>query len=185
VTREAVRSLAAKGVIEIRSGSGLHVAAVEAGAVRESMRLFLLGFGAIEYPKILEVRLALELTIARLAAQRATDADVEAFEAACERMAGAAEDVEAAAVADVEFHRAIARATHNELFPLLLDSIGDVMLEIRRAALVDRVSVDEVLTAHREIARRIAAHDDDGAEAAMRSHLEHGARLWERIAASG
>jgi GntR family transcriptional repressor for pyruvate dehydrogenase complex len=182
VIREAVRSLAAKGVIEIRPGSGLRVAAVEADAVHESMRWFLRGHSAIDYPRVSEVRLALELTTARLAAQRATGADIQALELACEQMAGAVADFEAASTADVEFHRAIARATHNELFLLLLDSIGDIMLEIRRATLKDRARVDEVLAAHREIARRIAAHDEDGAEAAMRLHLQHGAWIWERIA---
>src|ERR671925_600852 len=41
VVREAVRALVAKGVIEVRSGSGLRVAAVNASTVQESMSLFL------------------------------------------------------------------------------------------------------------------------------------------------
>ena len=45
VVREAVRALAAKGVIEVRTGSGLRVAAVNAAAVSESMSLFLHGVG--------------------------------------------------------------------------------------------------------------------------------------------
>ena len=47
VVREAVRALVAKGVIEVRSGSGLRVAAVDAAAVSESMSLFMHG-GRIE-----------------------------------------------------------------------------------------------------------------------------------------
>ena len=43
VVREAVRALVAKGVIEVRSGSGLRVAAVDAAAVSESMSLYLRG----------------------------------------------------------------------------------------------------------------------------------------------
>ena len=43
VVREAVRALVAKGVIEVRSGSGLRVAAVDSAAVSESMSLFLRG----------------------------------------------------------------------------------------------------------------------------------------------
>src|ERR1051325_7140710 len=45
VIREAISSLAARGVIEVRSGSGVHVAAVNAAQVSEQMSLFLRGRG--------------------------------------------------------------------------------------------------------------------------------------------
>ena len=41
-------------------------------------------------------------------------------------------DVEAAARDDLEFHRVIARATQNELYLLLMDSIGSALIDIRR-----------------------------------------------------
>ena len=44
-------------------------------------------------------------------------------------------DIERAAEFDLEFHREIARATHNELFLILMDAIGEALLEIRRANL--------------------------------------------------
>src|SRR5215213_8947126 len=72
VVREAVRALVAKGVIEVRSGSGLRVAAVDADSVRESMSLFLRG-GAIDFDKVNEVRSLLEVHIAGLAAERRTE----------------------------------------------------------------------------------------------------------------
>src|SRR4026209_613230 len=55
VVREAVRALAAKGVIDVRTGSGLRVAAVDAAAVSESIGLYLRG-GSLEYAKVHEVR---------------------------------------------------------------------------------------------------------------------------------
>src|SRR5947208_15331599 len=55
VIREAVRALAAKGVIEVRTGSGLRVAAVNAAAVSEAISLYLRG-GAPEHPKVPGVR---------------------------------------------------------------------------------------------------------------------------------
>src|ERR671935_2210582 len=71
VIREAVRALAAKGVIEVRTGSGLRVAAVDASSVSESMSLFMRG-GGIEFEKVHEVRTVLEVHIAGLAAERAS-----------------------------------------------------------------------------------------------------------------
>src|SRR5256885_15630501 len=75
VVREAVRALVAKGVIEVRSGSGLRVAAVDATAVTESMSLFLRG-RTLDFEKVHEVRALLEVHIAGLAADRATTADL-------------------------------------------------------------------------------------------------------------
>src|SRR5262245_28566351 len=75
VVREAVRALVAKGVIEVRSGSGLRVAAVDAAAVSESMSLFLRG-GSLDFEKVHEVRTLLEVHIAGIAAERATTEDV-------------------------------------------------------------------------------------------------------------
>ena len=69
VVREAVRALVAKGIIEVRSGSGLRVAAVDAAAVSESMSLYLRG-GAFDFEKVHEVRALLEMHIAGLAAER-------------------------------------------------------------------------------------------------------------------
>src|SRR5439155_10446564 len=131
VIREAVRALAAKGVIEVRTGSGLRVAAVDSATVSESMSLFLRGSSTLDYPKVHEVRAVLEVEVAGLAAERATEDDIAKLRAICERMEAAA-DVEEAALQDVEFHRVIAAATHNDLYLLLLDSIGDALVQIRR-----------------------------------------------------
>ena len=51
VIREAVRELVAKGVIEVRSGSGLRVAPVDASTVREAMLLFLRG-ASVDFEKV-------------------------------------------------------------------------------------------------------------------------------------
>lgn len=45
------------------------------------------------------------------------------------------DDIDRAALADVEFHRQIAACTKNELYVVLLDSIGPALLNIRREAL--------------------------------------------------
>jgi GntR family transcriptional repressor for pyruvate dehydrogenase complex len=180
VIREAVRALAAKGVIDVRPGSGLRVAAVDQSTVSESMSLFLRGSSTLDYPKVHEVRAMLEVEVAGLAAVRATDEDIAGMREICERME-AERDVDAASLHDVEFHRAIARGTHNELHLLLLDAIGDALIEIRRENLA-RGAGPDTIASHREILDRIAAHDADGARAAMRRHLENVEAHWRRRA---
>ena len=177
VVREAVRALVAKGVIEVRSGSGLRVAAVDAAAVSESMSLFMRG-GGIEFEKVHEVRKVLEVHIAGLAADRAGDEDLRQLREVHERMKREAGDVAAAARDDLEFHRVIARATHNDLFLLLMDSIGTSLIDIRRENLGSGAA-PETLAQHERILERIAAHDADGARAAMSAHLDGVAAVWK------
>jgi GntR family transcriptional repressor for pyruvate dehydrogenase complex len=176
VVREAVRALVTKGVIDVRSGSGLRVAAVDANAVSESMSLFLRG-GALDFEKVHEVRTVLEVHLAGLAAERATDGDVAQLREIHERMRRETSDVEAAARDDLEFHRAIARATHNELFLLLMDSIGSSLIDIRRENLGSG-SAPMTLSQHEEILELIGAHDPEGARRAMQAHLDGVASFW-------
>jgi GntR family transcriptional repressor for pyruvate dehydrogenase complex len=178
VIREAVRALAAKGVIDVRTGSGLRVAAVDGSAVSESMSLYLRG-GALEYPKVHEVRKSLEVEIAGLAAERAMPDDVAVMRDICERMEELVEtDVEEASRLDLEFHRAIAAATSNDLYLLLLDSIGEALLEVRRDNLRQPPAVADALASHRAILDRIDAHDREGARQAMSEHLDNVEAHW-------
>jgi GntR family transcriptional repressor for pyruvate dehydrogenase complex len=178
VVREAVRALVAKGLIEVRSGSGLRVAAVDAATVSESMGLFLRG-GTLDFAKVHEVRRMLEVHIAGAAAERRTDDDVAAMSEVCGQMEAALDDVEAASLHDLEFHRAIARATHNELYLVLLDSIGRALIDIRRENL-SAGSGDETVRLHRAILDRIAAGDVSGARSAMSQHLDSVEQFWKK-----
>jgi GntR family transcriptional repressor for pyruvate dehydrogenase complex len=179
VVREAVRALVAKGVIEVRSGSGLRVAAVDASTVRESMSLFLHG-ATLDYEKVHEVRKMLEVHIAGLAAERATEDDLTKLRNACESMEAVIDDVEEASVRDLEFHRVIARATHNELYLVLMDSTGEALIEVRRENLAAG-SANETLHLHRRILDRIVAHDVEGAREAMTQHLDNVEEIWRRL----
>ncbi|MFN0156050.1 MAG: FadR/GntR family transcriptional regulator [Gaiella sp.] len=176
VIREAVRALVAKGMIEVRSGSGLRVAAVDAAAVSESMSLYLRG-GALDFEKVHEVRALLEVHIAGMAAERATDENLAQLRAVHERMKEEVADVEAAARDDLEFHRAIALATQNDLYLLLLDSIGSALIDIRRENLGTGAS-PMTLGQHEAVLERIVARDAAGARAAMSAHLEGVATWW-------
>jgi GntR family transcriptional repressor for pyruvate dehydrogenase complex len=176
VVREAVRALVTKGVIDVRSGSGLRVAAVDANAVSESMSLFLRG-GTLDFEKVHEVRTVLEVHIAGLAAERATAEDVAQLREIHERMQRETDDVDAAARDDLEFHRAIARSTHNELFLLLMDSIGSSLIDIRRENLGSG-SAPMTLSQHEAILEGIGVHDTERARTAMRAHLDGVATFW-------
>lgn len=181
VIREAVRSLVAKGLLEVRAGSGVRVATVDASAVRETMGMYLRLHGEVSYGNLHEVRSVLEIEVAARAAESAEEADIALLRASCHEMQAALADVEQVSLLDVEFHRLVAQATHNRLYVVLLDSIGDLLLDVRRATMGLPGRPARGLESHRKILDRIAAHDPKGAGKAMKAHLEESEAAWRGL----
>ena len=171
VIREAIRYLAAKGVLVTQSGSGVRVADIGHEGVSESLSNFLLQRGPLDARKINEVRICLELKTVEFAATRATDEQLVGIREASERMRGLEGQAEEASIADVFFHRTIAEATGNELFLVLVDSLSDVLLHVRRATLGDKERGATALKQHGRIAAALEERDVEGAVEAMRFHL--------------
>lgn len=171
VIREAIRHLAAKGVLQVQSGSGVQVADIGHEGISESLDLYLRQRGPLDPDRIHEVRESLEVRTAELAATRATDEQLRRIGEVCESMATHADDPDGASAADVAFHRAIAEAADNALFLVLIDSLGEVLMEIRRATLGERRRRDLALVAHRKVAEALASRDATRAGDAMREHL--------------
>lgn len=182
VIREAIRSLVAHGLVESRSGSGVRVATAGPDAVNRSMSLFLRGNSGIDYAKVHEVRSALEIEMAGSAAQHATEDDLGQLRDLLQRMPGAHDEPEQAAQLDIDFHRAIAAATHNGLFVVMLGSIDDVLLEVRRSAFEVPGMLDYATKAHGEILQCLERRDGDGARREMLAHLQHSEEAWSDAA---
>lgn len=182
VIREATRSLAAKAVIDVRPGAGLTVAAIEPSDVAATMNLYVRGT-EIPYEKIHEVRSMIEIHVTGLAAQRATDDDIELLRDVHVQFGKklAARDLEGASEADVDFHRTLAKLTHNELYLVMLDSIGDLLLEIRRETMNIRGRPAKGVRAHEEIFEHVAARDVEEAQQAMKEHLDESFQAWVRL----
>jgi GntR family transcriptional repressor for pyruvate dehydrogenase complex len=171
VIREAVRTLNARGLLDVRMGSGVRVATVDPKVVDDALQLFLWS-SPIGYDKVHEVREVLEVQAARLAATRATPADLENMRESLRLMEETMADVERAARHDLEFHRHIARSTGNELILILHDSIGSALIDVRVKTLRKSPEIARAtVVAHTKILDAIAAHDPDAAAAAMQSHL--------------
>ncbi|HZA03653.1 MAG TPA: FadR/GntR family transcriptional regulator [Propionibacteriaceae bacterium] len=171
VVREAIRHLAAKGILEARSGSGVRVANIGHDGVSESIEIFLTRNGPVDPEKVNEVRQCIELQTVAYAAERATEEQLGTIRAECEKLAGLEGHSEEASLADVAFHRAIAEASGNELFLVLVDSLAEVMLDIRRATLRDPGRTAVTLQQHRRIAEELEARNSGVAVEAMREHL--------------
>ena len=116
--------------------------------------------------ELIEMRMVLEPALARLAAIRASPAEIEALLAAA---VDHGEDADTSRVADIRFHTLLIGAARN--------SLADALYRLVRAVGVDtRLSMPRMLLKreqeqHRRIAEAIADRDPDAAERAMRAHL--------------
>jgi GntR family transcriptional repressor for pyruvate dehydrogenase complex len=173
VVREAITALTARSLLEPIPGGGSVIRTPSAQVVTQSMTLFLRGTNReLDYARVHEVRRTLEIEIAGLAAERRTDADLARMEAILAEMAALGEPTRARYIEDdVAFHAAIARATQNPLFALLLDSVADIMLEVRRLGGQVPGSFENGMAHHRALFDRIKNQDVTGARQAMLAHL--------------
>ena len=101
------------------------------------MRLFVRGRKDLHYGKVHEVRTAVELQTAGLAAARATPEDVARLRQLCDdyQKAIEADDLPRASELDFQFHQELAKASGNELLVAMLESIADVLREVRNQAM--------------------------------------------------
>jgi GntR family transcriptional repressor for pyruvate dehydrogenase complex len=172
VVREAVRGVAAKGLLEVRAGSGTVVRAPSSEVAAASMTLLLSMSGGGAPAKIVEVRRTLEVEIAGLAAERRTADDLGVLAAILETAAEKIEDPETFVETDVAFHATLARATHNELFGVLLESIANIMVEVRVVGLRVAGTPERALAFHRDIFACVERGDPAGARTAMDRHMD-------------
>ncbi|MEU6722685.1 FadR/GntR family transcriptional regulator [Nonomuraea wenchangensis] len=165
--REAVRALTHAGLLECRQGDGTYVRATSelSGAMLRRLR-------QAEQLEILEVRRALEVESARLAATRRTDDDIARIEAALAERERAwdLDDPEYFVEADLAFHMAVAHATHNLV---LIDLYEDFSAALRASITAAGTSLNKSYIPHDAIARAIAAGDASAAERAGHACMEH------------
>ncbi|MBI1879856.1 MAG: FadR family transcriptional regulator [Chloroflexi bacterium] len=132
VVREAVKLLAERGLVTISPGRGTFVSELDPKFHSEQLgRVF--RRGGHSYSDLHEVRKILEVEIAGLAAQKATPQDLEKMSQAIEEMnANLLPSAQVEFIkADTAFHAALAEATHNSVFPLLMDVLMDLLEEAR------------------------------------------------------
>jgi GntR family transcriptional repressor for pyruvate dehydrogenase complex len=180
VVREAVARLQADGYVETRQGAGAFVAA------RPGLRSFRLpddgGLDRSALQHVLELRLAVEVAAAGLAARRRRPRDLGAMREALAAMAEAVRARRDGAQADDRFHAAVAAATHNPQLTRLVEFLRFQFWRTRRPTWSARGHAGGqpaiAQREHEQLYAAIAAGDARAARAAARGHLlSSGARL--------
>src|SRR6187431_1628944 len=163
VARDALRTLEAQGVVDIKvgSGGGARIARGNARLFAEALavQLDLAGVTAAE---IMDAQRAIECLAAELAAINATPEDharLRDLLADAERKVG---DVPAFTRSSHDFHLAIAEASHNRALVVQLISLQHVSWPSRNPTLTPRVA-RRVLDVHKELAALIEMRDPAGA----------------------
>lgn len=170
--REAIRKLEVMGLLEVRHSRGTYVASPEQTAPL-----------AFQPPAILQdreqlrqlfgLRRIMEVAAAELAAQRAQDEHLTMMRywvQAMENCAGA-KDADGIVIADIEFHRQIFLAAGNAYLLDLMDSIVDVLRDMRYASASIPDLIPHNLIGHRSILAAIEKGDGRAAARAMDRHL--------------
>lgn len=178
--REGLRVLRGKGLIRTEHGKGSYVQSMGAMGDAGPLRHLFASQPRTLFD-LLEVRILLEAEAARLAAMRATAADLimirRHYEAWQQAQAGRADHASADEHArrDHAFHRAINEASHNPILVHMLGSLGELMLSTVYASvrhLYVRADTKAAIDSHHaKLFQAIEARDPQAAQQAARQHV--------------
>jgi GntR family transcriptional repressor for pyruvate dehydrogenase complex len=175
VVREAVKVLDARGLVRVEPGRGTFVTEGSAESISEHVsRLFRMG--RLTYEDLIEVRKVLEVEIAYFAAGRADLDNLEMMRQAIEQMDQRLDNPEEYIEADLSFHLALARATQNGMFLLLIEVIVDFLQKSRRLIFQVPGAPQRGQVWHRRILQAVEEGDPDAAADAMRNHMQQVAK---------
>jgi DNA-binding FadR family transcriptional regulator len=176
--------LRADRLVVTRQGVGAFVA----DNVRRPFRIDLDQLSSLgEVLDVMELRTALEIEAAGLAADRATPDNVRKITAAFEAIEQAIKRGEPAIDEDFAFHCAIAEATANPQFKRFLEYLGRFVIPRqtvwgKTAPVLSRTHLNIFQKEHRKILQALRAGAVTSARAAMRAHLMNSRKRHEKLA---
>jgi len=168
--REAVQSLAAMNILDVRHGAGIFVSSLGMDELLSPMR-FALELNEPTVSQLFEVRLALEPRAAELAAERATDEQLAGIEDCVARHARRGLSREELLELDTELHRRIVEAAGNVLLVNLIASLAALSQRSRELTVKVPGVSKRTREDHRAIVAAISARKPKLARDAMARHL--------------
>jgi GntR family galactonate operon transcriptional repressor len=187
VLREAMKVLAAKGLVTIRPKTGTHVLPRENWNLYDPRVLAWHANGAFDkkfVADLMELRNTIEPAAARLAASRASEAQIETMRLAYQAMetAQAQDDYIAA---DLQFHGAMLHSCGNQFISQLENALSEVLRTSFKASTASSDPAERserALPLHKALLTAIERHDPDAAQAATENLIM---RATQKILGSG
>jgi GntR family transcriptional repressor for pyruvate dehydrogenase complex len=172
VARDALRTLEAQGIVEIKvgAGGGARIAQGNARLFAEALAVQL-DLTGVSVAEIMDAQRAIEALAAELAAEHATAEDVARLRALLAEAETRLEDLDAFTRNGREFHLAVAEASHNRVLLVQLLSLQHVSWPSHNSTLTPKVA-RHVLQAHRELTDLIEMRDPTGARRLMDDHVK-------------
>jgi GntR family transcriptional repressor for pyruvate dehydrogenase complex len=168
VVREATKRLEQQGMLEIQHGNGIKVVDKLHRPLNDSLTLLIPDM-ADRLQQLNDARLSIEPDAAAFAAQRASKEQIRTLRRIHTQLEKAA-DGPAAIEQDVAFHHAIADASGNLIFRLILDSLADLGIASRLRT-IGRIGKQTAIAHHAQVLDAIERHDAVAAREAMRIHI--------------
>ncbi|WP_412888613.1 FadR/GntR family transcriptional regulator [Bacillus sp. 1P06AnD] len=173
--REALSALRAKGLVEMKQGEGTYVKQFDASTIDFSFSSAVL-MNKEDVVHLLEVRKAVEVGAARLAARNRNEEDLEMLGLILEEMKDAFGNDKREEETDIAFHLAISKATQNPMMYQLMQNVSDMMSlnmkETRKIWLYsNETTIETLYEDHAAITEAITAKDEKLAETMMFNHL--------------
>lgn len=170
--RAGIRSLTAVGILQSRQGAGTFVAEAQDSPTLDTSALRLLsslhGFTSDE---MFEARLALEMSIAHLAAERATPEYMAQLAEEIAGMYASIEKPEQYLVHDMQFHQTVAAASGNRILTALMNMVASILFDTRSKTVKRALDLKDSAQQHHNIYRAIREHNPEAAREAMQFHL--------------
>jgi GntR family transcriptional repressor for pyruvate dehydrogenase complex len=172
VARDALRTLEALGVAEIRmgKGGGARVARGNPKLFAEALAVQL-DLTGVSVAEIMDAQRAIECLAAELAAENATDADIAKLRMLLADAEANLHDVERTTQLGAEFHLAVAEASHNRVLVVQLISLQHVSWPRRNPTMTPNVA-RRILDVHKELLALIEIRDAAGARKLMDDHVK-------------
>lgn len=176
--RDALRTLEARGLIEIRQGDGTYVRDVKPTRLYSGL-LDVLVEHKENIREMLQARRVIEPGIAYYAALNGTPADLATLEAIVVRHEAKAERADPGVDEDAQFHATIARMTGNPILMGMMAAINHQIMATRDMLL--RYDDGATRHGHRALLDALRAHDADAAQRAMARHIDEVMAAYELL----
>ncbi|MCL4486621.1 MAG: FadR family transcriptional regulator [Chloroflexi bacterium] len=181
--RDALRVLESQNLISIKvgAGGGAFVARPSATTISEALTDMLRMQGASSR-ELIEARRAIEMTTARLAAERATAEDLQAMRAAIDGAHQAQSSGDPHFTPhSVNFHVAMAKAAKNRVLLFTVSSFQTLFYETLEKIIPDEQMGARAIQDHEKLLDAIAAHDSERATRIMNEHLVYFERRVQKL----
>ena len=172
--REAINVLEALGYLEARKHKGVFVSSLSEPILNDPLRQ-ILEEDQTKLPHLYDLRKDIELAASQKAAERRDSQDLKRLAACLNRMARDKEHHKLALQDDLQFHLAIAQATHNFLRLHVLKNIFEISnayIDLVRVKIIgNEVNIPEIYSQHEAIFKAIEAKRALEARDYMETHL--------------